>query len=172
MSLFSLETYYFSFFHQPDQAIFGNILVFSICSFLLEASKRGLASASLQKVLQESIDCDHRNHKNFNLLANYLILTLPKISHNLSQLSLDSTPKFRDLKWSQQIEMKNSTGSTGSREKSYILDFHVAPKPNGPPSPSQTEVFSMQVSQMGLQDMIYTLKDCLKNVQSYHKTEL
>lgn len=145
---------------------------------ILEAAKTNLSSSTLIRLLSGHLDSSSESYK---LFTTFLTAMLPKVIEQLKSIQLDAGQvlQFRDIRWSQALEVKSSILES-VREKSYVLDFEADRAKvlttttnldhnddggtcNRPEVGHSREVISMSITQRELQDLYTSLLDCAKN---------
>ena len=140
------------------------VLIFAINALMLEAVKCQINHATLIRSLQDNgLDCSTNK---FKLFENFIQKSMRKLYHNISNLELEPNIRFKDLEWSQMLDLKSSNGEN-IRKKNYIIDIIGSKPSKDGNNHSTTDSISMIFSEQGLQDFYVTIRDCMKNVEHY-----
>ena len=140
------------------------VLIFAINALMLEAVKCQINHATLIRSLQDNgFDCSTNK---FKLFENFIEKSMRKLYHNISNLELEPNIRFKDLEWSQMLDLKSSNGEN-IRKKNYIIDIIGSKPSKDGNNHSTTDSISMIFSEQGIQDFYVTIRDCMKNVEHY-----
>ncbi|KAH7646110.1 uncharacterized protein LOC124490942 [Dermatophagoides farinae] len=140
------------------------VLIFAINALMLEAVKCQINHATLIRSLQDNgLDCSTNK---FKLFENFIEKSMRKLYHNISNLELEPNIRFKDLEWSQMLDLKSSNGEN-IRKKNYIIDIIGSKPSKDGNNHSTTDSISMIFSEQGIQDFYVTIRDCMKNVEHY-----